>query len=269
VLRGDVLALVLPLIGASARSCDRDAARTAADLLDRMLTRPDLLAPGAFGAAVHAAVVAHGAGLVAALVAALADDRGALVFGSAADMLRTLFERYGAAGAGAAFAAAVDAAAAADTAARGGGGGGGGGGGDADARRLHMDEQSGAGCLTPDDARGLAALALDLSRRSRPRFRMLISDLARLWRRQATKDTLLAHLLAPAAAGAGGDSPPLRADAGDAGDAGAASSGSRAARRREAEEAARAEARAHARASLGGGGGGRATMYALGGDRTP
>jgi hypothetical protein len=183
VLCPEVLALLVPLLGFTVTLWERVAARMAADLAEKILTRPDLNAE--FGEVIRGAVVAYGPHLVQSLVGAMRDDRGHLVFGSVADMLRVLFETYGAAGAGAAFQGLLDALSAEDATAAAA----------AAAEPEQVDAQSGAGCLTESDRAAITALALHLASKNRPRFRMLLGDLSKLFRRQTTKDALITYLL--------------------------------------------------------------------------
>ena len=178
--------------------------RCAADVLGALLSRDELLAQPGWAAAVDGAVGATIGSLVRSLLGALFDDApgataawggGGAASSSASssviEMLRLLFVRYRAHGVvGLALAALDEATAAAGAAGMPGGNNGGDGGGGA------ADLETGLPCLSAGERRALLEGAAALAATSPRRFKLVLSDLGKIGRRQLAKDALLAHMCA-------------------------------------------------------------------------
>lgn len=178
------LATTLQLAGEAYRGCDRDTARVAADVIRSVLTRHALHAQPECAGTIDAALRSSNASLVRAIFSALFNDRGSPIAATVIETLRLMLDRYQGGELVEVTVAVLEEATAAAAASGAGG-----------ATDAGSDSETGLPCLSPADRRALITAAAAVASTAPHRFKMLMTDLGKIGRRQLTKDALLSYAL--------------------------------------------------------------------------
>ena len=176
------LPLALQLMGHGIRGCDKDTGKACAVILRTLLTKDALRQNPEWAAVIDSSIASAGASLVSSLLAALMDDRSTLTGSFVIEMLQSLFTAYADKGVVQLVTSALEQLASPA-----------GAGGSLPAASAAADAETGIECLLPAERAALIATAGQFAGKQPHKFKMLLTDLGKIARRQLTKDALLSY----------------------------------------------------------------------------